>query len=299
MAVVQDPTVQRRRLRVELRKARDAAGRKQADVARAMDWSPSKLIRIESGQVSISTNDLKALLNYYGVKDMARVNNLLELAKSARGSSFYDQFADLLKPGWKEWLAYEASASVIRQYDPVYVPGLMQVEEYARAVLRDAVGLGHEDVDRAWAIREHRQGLHEREDPPDMLFVLDEAALRRQVGTPKVLYHQLERLRDYATQTHLSLQILPFSRGAHPGMLGNFIMLEFDDPDLADMVHLESVNEITVRDDTEVISRYLDRFLRLEELALSPDESLAMLDDLIKEQSTTKGASTPARKAAG
>src|SRR5690242_4942258 len=125
-----DPTVYRRRLRLELRRARDAAGLRQADVARAMEWSPSKLIRIEKGDVSISTNDLKVLLNYYGVKDKARLDELLELARSARGASFYDQFADLLKPGFKDYLAYEASASVIRQYDTVLVTGMLQTEEY-------------------------------------------------------------------------------------------------------------------------------------------------------------------------
>lgn len=105
---VSDPTVQRRRLRLELRRARDAAGLRQADVASAMEWSPSKLIRIEKGDVSISTNDLKVLLNYYGVTDKERSDELLELARSARGASYYDQFADLLKPGFKDYLAYEA-----------------------------------------------------------------------------------------------------------------------------------------------------------------------------------------------
>jgi len=130
----QDPTVQRRRLRAELRNARDTAGLRQADVARAMDWSLSKLMRIERGEVSVSTNDLRALLNHYGVKEKGKVNGLLELARSARGSSFYDQYADLLKPGFKEYLAYEASASVIRQYEPVLIPGLLQTEEYARGL---------------------------------------------------------------------------------------------------------------------------------------------------------------------
>src|SRR5262245_46470832 len=103
MTTVQDPTVQRRRLRDELRRARDAAGLRQADVADAMDWSPSKLIRIERGDVSVSTNDLKALLSHYGVKDRGKISGLLELARSARGASFYDQYSDLLAAGFKEY----------------------------------------------------------------------------------------------------------------------------------------------------------------------------------------------------
>jgi transcriptional regulator with XRE-family HTH domain len=294
MAVDQDPTVQRRRLRMELRKARDAAGLKQTDVARAMDWSPSKLIRIESGQVGISTNDLKALLGYYGVKDMARVNAMLELARSTRGASFYDQFADFLKPGLKEYLAYEASASVIRQYDPVLIPALLQTEEYGRAILEYAAGYGPETVDRAWAVRQHRQELHDRADPPDMLFVLDEVALQRDVGRGQLMRHQLERLREYAAQPHVSLQVLPFSRGAHPGMMGNFILLEFADPSLDDLVHLESINEVTIRDDAQLMARYMERFLKLEEIALSPEETNDLLERLITDAAPAGSAVAPA-----
>jgi transcriptional regulator with XRE-family HTH domain len=299
MAAVQDPTVQRRRLRQELRRARDAVGLKQADVARAMDWSPSKLIRIESGQVSISTNDLRALLAYYNVKDKARVNTLVDLAKSSRGASFYDQYVDVLKPGFRDYLAYEASASVLRQYDPVFVPGLLQTEEYARAILEHVAGFSPETADKAWAVRQHRQELHDREDPPDMLFVLDEANVRRQVGPGNVMLRQLERLKEFAATRHVTIQVLPFSRGAHPGMAGNFILLEFADPNLDDLVHLESIDEITIRDDTQLIARYLDRFLQLEELALPPDESLALLDKLIGEMSRSSQVVASPERAAG
>jgi transcriptional regulator with XRE-family HTH domain len=96
MTAVQDPTVQRRKLRLELRRARSNANKTQADVAEAMDWSPSKLIRIERGDVGISSNDLKALLSYYGVDDPEQIDQLVELARSARGTSVYDQFADLV-----------------------------------------------------------------------------------------------------------------------------------------------------------------------------------------------------------
>jgi transcriptional regulator with XRE-family HTH domain len=298
MTSVQDPTVQRRRLRVELRRARDAAGLRQADVARAMDWSPSKLIRIERGDVSVSTNDLKALLSHYGVKDKGRINGVLELARSARGASFYDQYTDLLKPGFKEYLAYEASASVIRQYDPVLISGLLQTEEYGRALFEDMGRLGPEEVDNAWTVRQHRQEVHDRETPPEMLFVVDEAALRRHVGGGHVMRHQLERLKTFAAEPHVSLQILPFTRGAHPGMAGNFILLEFTDPNLDDLVHLESINEITIREDTELIARYLDRFSQLQELALPLDESDALLDKLIGEMPSSDNSTTSAEKEA-
>lgn len=286
MTTVQDPTVQRRRLRIELRKARDAAKLKQADVARAMDWSPSKLIRIERGDVGISTNDLRALLNHYEIKDEVRINDLLELARSSRGTSFYDQYIDLLKPGFKEYLAYESSASVIRQYDPIRIPGLLQTEEYAKALFSGLGTKGPEASDRGWIIRRHRQEVvHERDSPPDMVFVLDEAALRRHIGGSHVMRRQLERLREFAKEPNITIQVLPFTSGAHPGMAGNFILLEFTDPNLDDLVHLESIDTITIRDDADRIARYIDEFETLQKLALSPEGSADFLGTLINEMS--------------
>jgi transcriptional regulator with XRE-family HTH domain len=291
----QDPMVQRRLLRVELRSARDAAKLRQAEVANAMDWSLSKLMRIERGEVSVSTNDLKALLNHYGVRDKGKVNRLLELARSARGSSFYDQYADLLKPGFKEYLAYEASASVIRQYNPVLIPGLLQTEEYARGLFEGMGGTTPESADRGWAVRQHRQDLVDRESPPEMRFVLDEAALRRQVGRGHAMRRQLERIKELAAEPNIIIRVMPFRRGAHPGMAGSFILLEFADPNLIDLLYLEGT---TVRDDTDMIGRYLDRFAELERLALSPDESIDFLDVLVGEISPTSQPTNSAQKEA-
>jgi transcriptional regulator with XRE-family HTH domain len=298
MTAVQDPTVQRRRLRDELRRARDAAGLRQADVAHAMDWSPSKLIRIERGDVNVSTNDLKALLSHYGVKDRVRVNGLLELARSARGASFYDQYADQLLPGFKEYLAYEASASVTRQYQPILIPGLLQTEEYARGLFAGYGRADPEAADKGWAVRQHRQEVHDRDTPPEMLFVLDEAALRRYVGGEHAMRKQLQRLKEFAAEPHISIQIMPFTRGAHPGMLGSFMLLEFTDPSLADLLHLEGINSTTIRDDTDQIARYLDRFAQLQKVALSPDESVDFLDVLMEEMPSSAIHTNAAEKEA-
>jgi transcriptional regulator with XRE-family HTH domain len=288
MTAVQDPTVQRRRLRLELRRARDAAGLKQAEVAHAMEWSPSKLIRIERGDVNVSTNDLKALLSHYNVKDKLKVNELLDLARSARGSSFYDQYADMLPPGIKEYLAYEASASVLRQYDPIYVPGLLQIEEYARGLFEGMGKADHVTADRGWALRQHRQEVHDRDVPLDMLFVLDEAALRRQVGRGHAMRYQLERIKEYATKPNISIQIMPFTHGAHPGMYGNFNILEFDEPNLEDLVYVETHEPGTTRNDVELVARYLDRFGQLQERALSIEDSIDFLDIMIRDMSSSR-----------
>ena len=130
----------------------------------------------------------------------------------------------VLKPGFREYLAYEGAASVIRQYDPLLISGLLQTEEYGRPVL-NAGGLDADDVERAWAVRQHRQEVHDREDPPEMYFIIDEAAIRRQIGGPRTMARQLERLKEYAAQPHITVWVLPFARGAHAGLSGNFVLL--------------------------------------------------------------------------
>jgi transcriptional regulator with XRE-family HTH domain len=299
MAVEPDPSVQRRLLRAELRRARNAAGLRQADVAAAMDWSPSKLIRIESGDVRISTNDLRALLAHYDVKDKTRVTSMLELAKSSRTGSFYDQYANDLKVGFRDYLAFEASASVIRQYDPILISGLLQTEEYARAILNAAYQVGPDVSDRLWTVRQHRQELHDRDDPPEMRFVIDEAAIARQVNrTGKTMRRQIERLREFTDESHIVLTVLPFTAGANPGMAGSFALLEFDDPNLDDLVHLETVDQVTVKEDANLIADYGDRFQKLEELSLSQEDSKRFLEEYIDGRRGV-GVRPPAAEVAG
>jgi hypothetical protein len=184
---------------------------------------------------------------------------------------------------------------VIRQYDPLLIPGLLQTEEYGRAILQHTYGVGPDDVGRLWSVRQHRQELHDRDDPPDMLFVIDEATVARQVGrSGKTMLRQLERLREYADETHVTLQVLLFTAGEHPGMAGPFALLEFADADLDDLVHLESVDQATIKDDSEQIARYLDRYQRMEELALSPEESRRFLDDYLGRQRIAGGPAAAA-----
>jgi transcriptional regulator with XRE-family HTH domain len=289
METESDPTVQRQLVRMELKKARDEAQMKQAEVAAAMDWSPSKLIRIESGQVGISTNDLRQLLSHYGVEDKQKVNDLIDRAKSSRGPSNYEQYADVLAPGFKAYLGYETSVSVIRHYDLVVFSGLLQTEEYARAVITHVAGRGSDQAAKGWEVRERRQRLHERANPPEMFFIMDEAVLRRRVGRQAhVMRHQLERVKVFAAQPHIRIQIIPFEQGAHPGLAGNFTLLEFKNPSLDGMVYLESHGNLLLRDEADTIARYGDRFQQLERLALPHEESVALLERLINEMASAE-----------
>jgi transcriptional regulator with XRE-family HTH domain len=291
--VSDDPAVQRRRLRVELRRLRQDAGMTQKDVAQAMDWSTSKLIRIESGDVGISSNDLRVLLDHYGVKEKRRVDSMLDMARTARKESWSD-YRDVVKPAFLTYLGFESSAQLIRTYEPLLVPGLLQTEEYARAVLTQAYGSTGLAVERQWQARQRRQELLEREHPPKIFFVLDEAVIRRQVGGPGAMRRQLERLKLVSAQPHISLQVLPFAAGAHPGMRGPFVLLEFPDPNDDDLLYLEHVTgDTTVRDVPDQTSPYIDLFYLLEEKALSPEETLALLDRVIEEMAGNQDLRSP------
>lgn len=284
-----DPAVQRRRLRVELKKARLDADRTQRDVSDAMDWSVSKLIRIENGDVRISRNDLLALLDYYQVTDQRTINMLLDAAKAAREESWAD-FRDVHSPAFLTYLGFESSAWQIRNYQPIAVPGHLQTEEYMMAWQTSVGGVSKDVAERRWDGRLRRLRLHERDTPPRMSFITDEAVIHRQVGGPGVMRQQLKRLREWSDEPHISLQIVPFSAGGHPGIGFPFVLLEFQDPNEADVLHLEHAVEHTTRDDPDEAIPYLTRFVELEKIALSAEESKALIDQVITDM---EGAKAP------
>jgi transcriptional regulator with XRE-family HTH domain len=278
-----DPAVQRRRLRVELRAMRKETGKTQRDVAQAMDWSLSKMIRIENGEVGISPNDLRALLTYYGIVDPERVEPLVILARSSHGFSWSD-LRDVYSPADLTYFGFESAASLIRSFELTLVTGLLQTEEYGRAVLRDTYRGSSDVVERRWLARQRRQELHELDTPPTMFFVLDEAVIRRRVGGSTVMRRQLERLKEWSARPHVSLQVLPFEAGAHPALTGPFVLLEFDDPHDDDVLYQEhATGGSTTRDNPNVTGSHVELFFHLEASALSPGDTVAMIDDVIEE----------------
>jgi transcriptional regulator with XRE-family HTH domain len=280
MAVrTEDPEVQWRRLRTELRRLREAAGMRQQDVAEAMLWSPSKLIRIEKGSVRVHPNDVRLLLAHYAVAEAER-DELVLLAMGAR----HDRWADLRpfhSDSWLSYLGFEASASTIRNYETVYVPGLLQTEAYAMSVFRvDEVA--NDIAEKRWEGRQRRQELHDREDPPAMNFVVDEAAIRRMVGGPHAMRRQWRQLRELSDQPHVTLQVLPFDAGMYRSMGRSFILLELPDPTDPDIVYLEDETGGTVtRDSADATAFYADVFLAQVKAAMSPEATRELLDRLI------------------
>jgi len=278
---VDDPAVQRRRLRIELRALRKQAGRTQRDVADAMDWSPSKLIRIENGEVRITPNDLRVLLDFYGVREGGRVDSLVNMARSSRRDS-WAEFKDVHTGPWLTFLAYESSASAIRSYDSLFVPGLMQIEEYALAVYA-AGGVMPETAERRWEARLRRQSLHERDEPPTMTFIIDESALHRQVGGSRVMRRQLEYLRQLTEFSHITVRVVPFAIGAYQSLGRPFVHLEFPEANDDDLLHYEDhTGGVTMRDEIDATTKAVEDFIKLEDISLNPTRTQQLLDELIE-----------------
>lgn len=281
MDIYEDPAAARRRLQRELRRLRTAAKLTQRDVAEEMDWSPSKVIRIESGSVGITTNDLKQLLGYYQIDDPSTLEGLLATNREGRKQSWAD-FKDVLTPQGRTYLGYEASANILRQFESNLVPGLLQTEEYARAMLPGVNFPRPSDewIERQIQVRAARQTLLERETPPEIFFILDEAVLRREVGGKAVMRRQLDRLEELGSRDRISIQIVPSTAGAYPGQLGPFVLVEFADEDTA--LYLESRSETVTREDPEEIGHFLDVFQDLEKRVASRPEQLAQVLKRIK-----------------
>ena len=204
-----------------------------------MDWSLSKLLRIESGQVKISTNDLLALLNHYKITDNDESDRLVAMARISRQKSEWIKYKDLAAPEALTYYGYESSASIIRSFEPVLVPGLLQTQEYAREIIGTLGGYSGTDIDTLIELRTKRQELLIRQKPPSLHFILDEAVIRRIVGSPNIMRRQLMRLRELAERPHITMRLVPFGVGVYSHMRMPYVHLEFDDPRQDDILYLE------------------------------------------------------------
>ena len=260
----------RRRLTVELKRLRAQAKLTQRQVADSLDWSPSKVIRIEQGTVRVGVTDLQALLNLYEVTDPTTVADLTRMARESKKLPFAE-YRDVVPAEAVRYFQYEANASIIRQVEPLLVPGLLQVEEYSRAVL-EAYRKPPEDADKIIESRKERQELLERTDPPEAFFILDETVLRRQVGGPKVMARQIEHLIHMSQRPGIAIQVIRFSAGAHSAMAGPFVHLEFPADNDPDIIFVENtLGDTLFRDDEDLTADYREQFWALEDLATAPE----------------------------
>jgi transcriptional regulator with XRE-family HTH domain len=277
------PTALRILLGSQLRRLREAKGislQEAGDVIRA---SHSKISRLETGRVGFKDRDIADLLTLYGVLDEQEREALRGLAHRANAPGWWHDYSDIL-PNWFEaYVGLEDAATQIRAYEVQFVPGLLQTEDYARAVTL----LGHADasaseIDRRVRLRMARQVVLSKEDPPNLWVVLDEAVLRRSVGGPDAMRAQLRHLLEAAEQPNVTVQVIPFQAGGHAAAGGAFSILRFAEPDLPDVVYLEQLTSALYLDKPEVVDSYLAVMERVSMEAATPAESTKAIRAILR-----------------
>jgi hypothetical protein len=253
------PTVRRMLVGSQLRRLRTEAAITREQAGQAIRASAWKIHRLENGQVGFKERDIIDLLRLYGVTDPGEVASLVTLAREANEPGWWQVYGDLLPQWFRAFVDLESAATLIRTYEGQLVPGLLQTEDYMRAVIHGAhLNQSPEEVERRVRLRVGRQVLLERADAPRLWAVVDEAALRRPVGGREVMRGQLERLIEAAKLPNVTLQVLPFRAGAHPAMVGAFSILRFADGELPDVVYLEHLTNAVYLDKRDEVERYLD-----------------------------------------
>jgi transcriptional regulator with XRE-family HTH domain len=270
-------TVRQRRLARELRRLREGAHLTIEQVAERLDLSPSTVSRMETAQVGVRPRDLRDLLDIYKVPDAQR-EELLQIARERRQQPWWQEYRDLPNV---VLAGFEADAASISQYSALLVPGLLQVEAYGRAVLAAIrVDARPVDIERRMELRLNRQALLTSESAPQYWVILDEAVVRRPVGGPAAMAAQLEHLTRVAELPSVTLQVLPFSAGAHAGMDGEFTIFGYREPEDPDVVYIENTGGDAYIEDAEVTGRYRRIFDHLRAKALDPAESVRTLADI-------------------
>jgi transcriptional regulator with XRE-family HTH domain len=274
------PTVRGRRLMRELIRLRQAQGLSLETAAQRLDFSKSKLYRLENGRSRITLDDLEDMLDLYAVRSPQR-EALVQLGRDARKRGWWTAYSDVFTGSY---VGLESEASRI-QVNAHIVPGFLQTGDYARAIIaatRPALEAG--EVERRVTARTARQtALFGRDEPPEIHVVLDEVALRRQVGGPHVMAAQLDALTDGGTQPRLTLQVLPFAAGANAGMDGEFVILTFPDPEDPPVAYAEGLMGDVYLESEEELDVYNLAWTHLVESALTPDESAAVIRKIAEE----------------
>jgi len=282
MASAQSPTVRRRRLALELRRLREAAKLTCEEVAERLECSASKISRVETGRVSVSPRDVRDMLEIYGTPPDQR-DSLVQLARDSRQKGWWHAYGDTVQPHLATYLGLESAAVEIRMYEVSLIPRLLQTEDYARAVIAaGTVNSPRADVERQVALRMERQRLT-RTNPPKVWAVLDEAALRRQVGGPEVMRMQLEYLLELTNLPNVSLQVIPFFGGAHPAMGRPFVILVFGERIDPDVVYLEDLTSALWVENVDEVDRYNVFFNHLRATALSFEDSAGLITSVLKQ----------------
>lgn len=276
-------TMPRRQLGRRLRDLRNRARMTTRVAARRLEWSEAKIWRIETGQTSLRSLDVEAMCKIYGAPE-AELEPLTALARETKARGWWAPYSDVIAEGFDVYIGLEEAATEISTFENEFVPGLLQTEDFARAVIQlDHQRSSADDIERRVALRMTRQQFLSYPDAPDFWAVVDEAALRRPVGSQAVLRAQLRRLVELAEQPNITLQIVAFGSGGHAAAGGPFTILRFAEPDLPDIVYLEQLTSALYLDKVHDTDHYLAVMDRLCVQAESPADTIAFLHRLIKE----------------
>lgn len=269
------PTIRKRLMGGRLRRLREAAGISFDDVAKQLDVSAATIRRQESGESGVSVADARAYAHIYGVKDPVVISSLTDLAKHGRVRGWWSAYDATVGPSAADFADAEDLATGIRTWQPLSIPGLLQTRDYSEAVIGVRRGLFGEPEEETAAenleMRERRKLILQRENPPQIWAIIGEAAILTEVGSKGVMDGQLRHLLDLSEHQHLSIQILPFSAGAHAGMGGSFVVMSFDVTMEGSLLYIETAGAFN--DEPEEARKRLDRFAHLQAQALPIVES--------------------------
>jgi transcriptional regulator with XRE-family HTH domain len=264
----------------QLRELREHARLTTEDVGLQLDCSPSTISRMEGGKVGIRRSTLERLLEIYEVDDREHIETLIALAKQGKTRGWFARYGDL-PSSYSRYIGLESSAVEMRNYEALVVPGMLQTEEYTRALLAASPGESEDAVEAHVSARRERQGLLNRtENPLQFIAVLDESVIRRLIGGPDIMRSQLKHLADMGRARNVTIQILPFSGGAYAGMAGSFAILRFQGA--PSVVYAEAMAGDIYQEAGDV-QRYHDVFESLRAAALSPFESIKMIEITVSE----------------
>ncbi|MEU6172426.1 helix-turn-helix transcriptional regulator [Streptantibioticus parmotrematis] len=278
------PTVLRVVLGKRLADLREKAGIGYEQAAAALDVTHATIRRMEKAETGLKIPYVEKLLTTYGVSDPEEVEGFLVLAREANRPGWWHRYRDVLPEWFSAFVSLEGEANLIRAYEPHYVPGLLQTEDYARAVLR--AGLPHasdEEIDRLVALRLARQARLAGDEPPLLWVVMDETVLRRPIGGRAVMRAQVDRLIEACAMPRVRLQVMPFAAGPHPAMYGPFHIFRFELQELPDIVCSESLVGAVYFDEREDVSTYLEALDRMCAQATPAQSTEAFLGGVRKE----------------
>jgi len=275
-------TVRRILLGSLLRRLRESKNISMREAGYHIRATESKISRLETGKVSFKERDVEDLLTFYGVTENKEREQVLDLVREANTLGWWHSFGEVLPSWFEAYVGLESAASVVRSYEVQFIPGLLQCPEYVDAVVSANRTQSAAEVKRRVELRQRRQAALEKPGAPMLWVVLDEASLRRPIGGSDVMKAQIKFLMEQAERPNVTIQLLPYSVGAHAAEGGAFTLLRFAEADLPDVVYLEHLTGAQYIERPEDVEQYARAMDRISVDALHPETTIRALGDLLK-----------------